>query len=320
MRLKLRHRVQRGPTPAIPALRPFHNQGTETASAGHPRPTLGVMSDQDTSPHMDDARVIELIDELVHQWRRRDGQSLTLALRDHQSIALVMFGLTNHAVTAAAAIVTLYRAGEAGVIPTLARQVIELGVTAVWVELCGKTAAEALMAEQSRQQLNELDEFIKIGMAGGEAALEVVSKDKAWFLAHPGGRYFRERCRELQGGDRVYAIYRAASEHCHATTAVVDKYLREPAPASRAPASLAYQSDDEVHPWLMVALTMLVHACRAFDRLDRDHAGKARLRQMAKEIGVLERLELSPAGAIAHRQRTRAERDRRRTGARRAEP
>lgn len=33
MRLKLRHRVQRGPTPATPALRPFHNQGTETRSA-----------------------------------------------------------------------------------------------------------------------------------------------------------------------------------------------------------------------------------------------------------------------------------------------
>ena len=246
---------------------------------------------------------------------------MTLARRGHHSVALVLFGLTTHAVNLARAMVLLHRSGEPAGIPTLARQVIELGTTAVWVELCGHTAAEALMAEHSRQQLNELDGFAEIGMTGGDAARATVVAEKAWFLAHRSGRYFQQRCDELHGGPLIYAVYRAASEHSHASTTVVDSYLREPRTGSEAPVAFRSTPRGGSRIWMEAALTMLVHAWLAFDRLDTDRAARAHLRQIAAELGVGTRFQLSPEGSKAQRARERAERARRRqantaTGAR----
>lgn len=214
----------------------------------------------------DEEHVLELLDELVSLWRDRDGAPVRIAVRDHQAVGLAMFGLTTHAANACASIVTLYRAGESATLAALARQVIEACVTVVWVELCGQTAAEALMAEQSRQLINEFNDFVKLGMSGTDAALKSLNADKNWFLAHGAGRHVEQRCKEIAGGDALYAVYRAASELSHASTAVVDMYLHEPPPGSRAPVALQYEPNLDLRPWLTSALVLFVHAGLSFDR------------------------------------------------------
>lgn len=266
---------------------------------------------------LEEPRTVELLEELVGRWRDDGGASLTLAVRDHQVVGLVVFGLTAHAANLCAAIVALYRADEPAAIVALTRQVTEACITAVWVELCGRTAAEALMAEQSRQLVNELNEFVRLGMSGGEAALQSLSADKRWFLAHSAGRYVEQRCREIEGGDAIYAIYRAASELSHASTAVVDMYLHEPRSGSGAPVALRYTPRVDLRPWITAALTLFVHAGLSFDRLDPEHKSRARFRQVARELGVSPRIQLSAEGMRAQRARTRAERSRRRSGAQR---
>ncbi|MGV8977241.1 MAG: hypothetical protein ACOH17_04285 [Cellulomonas sp.] len=264
---------------------------------------------------LDEARTIELIDELVGRWRDRNRGTLTLAVRDHQAVALVVFGLTTQAVNVCAAIVALHRQGEEAAIVALTRQVLELCTTAVWVELCGRTAAEALMAEQTRQQVNEIKAFVKLGMQGGEAALESLSEDTQQFLKHESGRYVEQRCSELIGGDVLYATYRAASELSHASTAIVDMYLHPAPPNSTAPASLRFTPDVETQPWIMTSLSLLLQACLSFDRLDVSHTGRARLREVARELGVEPRMALSVEGSRSQRVRVRAERTRRRNRA-----
>lgn len=244
-----------------------------------------------------------MLRELVDAWDNSpDG--VAMGRREHQLIGLMVYGLTAHAHALARSVLALDAEDlDAGIVP-LVRQAMECSTTAMWLELTGYPAVLTVLDEQSRQQRNLFDEFVKSGQLHDDGALESLEADLKSGLqsASKAGRAFHERCSEISGGATIYAVYRALSATSHAGASVVDLYLEstrvdedtidntEDLALRRVPKA---NLRDEA---LGTLLSMLVAASLAWSRLDRDHYLRTRLKEMARVLKVAPRHQLTPHG------------------------
>jgi hypothetical protein len=256
------------------------------------------------------------IDELVELWRRDPLQSVTASTRDSPAVPLTVFGLTAHAYSLAAAIRVLDEADCGPTIVPLVRQLIECAVTAAWVETYGRRAALKLIHEDARQRWLMFNKFVQAGVKDDGAVEE-------WLAARteldpdaqtPGARFW-ERCDELQSFTSSYAFYRALSLASHADGMVADLYHREVSKSPGSPLGVAITARPQA--WapdgmLGLALTYLLLASMAWDRLNEDHPSRTRLEQIAAEIGF--GLDWSQSAAGRERQHAWEETQRERPG------
>ena len=162
------------------------------------------------APKGEEARTIA--HALIEAWRSTGN--LSMAPRDSPYAGLVVYALASHAVNLADAALTLIESDRPVEAAALLRQVVESSWTAVWIEAYGATAARALAHEQTRTARNTMRAFVDSGTSATEedgAELTAVL-DELEGAASPGGRTFEARCGDIEGGRRVYAVYRALSQ------------------------------------------------------------------------------------------------------------
>lgn len=252
---------------------------------------------------------LEVLEELVLAWRnaQKAGNTITLLAREHYTIGIALYGLTAHAVNLCETITQLARSNNRAALVPLVRLVVECGATAIWVDLGGHLAAQALMAEQSRQLRNLVDAFVKAGYDDRPEVRASIAEDLARLPASPAGRHFESRCAEILGGEGIYAMYRVASETSHAGTAIVDLYLGQGRNLG-IPKFLHHPDVENVHGWLGIALTMLVHAWLSLDAVQKGHPMRRRLREVARELGFDPKHAYTALGARQDRERQRTDR------------
>ncbi len=231
--------------------------------------------------------------------------------RESELIGLAVYGLTAHTHALARAVLVLDEVdGEtAGIVP-LVRQAMECAITAVWLELAGYPAVLTLVREQSRQQRNVINEFIKSGAtARADMALERIDDKfrEGLLSASKAGERFEERCKEVEGAASTYAVYRALSATSHAGASVIDLYLASTQvdENSRATAALRIDPGDpasrESH--LGILLAMLLTASAAWSRIDRRRYVRTRIKELARELELPFRSQMSAYGYSQQRKR-----------------
>jgi len=99
-----------------------------------------------------------------------------------------------------------------------------------------------------------------------------------------------QRCEELDIGERAYPMFRALSALSHAGGSVIDLYFEATPPTGDQPdgglVPAAHPKDwarDEV---IGIALVYLLHAAMAWDKYEKDHPRRTRLKQIAAEMGM----------------------------------
>lgn len=274
---------------------------------------------------MDDTEVECKLRELVAAWRVASSSG-SMARRDHMIVGLCVYGFTAHTV---ALVETLLELSELGRLPAatpLVRQAMECALTAVWLERGGYVEALTLVREQARQQRNAVDEYIRAGISDDAAIRGRLERDLGGLFASAtgAGEKFHERCKELEGADSYYALYRTASQVCHASTAVVDLYVAEEQSGTSGAAECirlrmaprASVSDG----WMRALLPLLVVATSAWSRIDVEHSLRTHTKTLARELEIAWRPAHTPYGLAQKAKRAREWREWQRTHAPRPEP
>jgi hypothetical protein len=238
----------------------------------------------------DPQAVRTLIDELVDSWPRT-APSISMRIREHHAISVVVHGMTAHCHHLARAIRVLDDAGLHLACAPLVRQLIECSITAAWVETFGMRAVDALAGEQALNRKNALDDYVKhVGDVDEESRrLTQQYVDNLERTQKNVGRRFYERCEDLEGAMQAYTMWRIISADSHSSTAVADRYVL---PAD-GPAGVGFLVEPSVgthDAWLGVALRMLLLAAMADDRFDVERRRRTRLRGIARELEASGRL------------------------------
>lgn len=247
----------------------------------------------------DPGEVREILTTLIADWNT--GTSVDVGVRENILVGLTIYGLTAHTHALAEAVVTLYDSDQYTAAVPLVRQMIECAMTTVWVELAGYPGALALVHEQSRNVRNALKAFAAAGMPPNEEATRKLEDDLRADLTTttPAGRNFEQRCREIDGGDVMYATYRSASQVSHATVSIVDLYfegadLEEAAPYQVA--LLTRPKENAADLWLGIALSMVIQATSVWSRIDRSHTSRTRMKDLNRRLGTRYRQQFTAHG------------------------
>lgn len=248
-----------------------------------------------------------ILGELIAQW---DGfpSSVLIGARENITIGLTVFGLTAHVYTLADAALTLHQVGKAMAAVPLIRAALEHSVTAVWVELAGYSGALALIHEQTRGQKNTMSAWVESGMPDDHDIVKRLTDELGTSLktSTGAGQKFEQRCREIEGGLSMYALYRSASQVCHPTTSVVDLYLGEASVDDPGPGGVALSTvPAEYSPdaWLNYALVAVVQATSAWSRLDSNHTHRRAMKELNRRLGTRQHQAFTADGLKMQRRR-----------------
>lgn len=239
--------------------------------------------------------------------------------RDADGIGVVIHGLASHAFSLAAAIRVLDEAGEHAQAVPLVRQLVECAVTAMWVEEFGRRAAVTIMREDARNRLETFRRYEGDGIAD-DGSIEVWSAALVT-LSELSGREsekFHQRCDELQDMSRAYNVYRALSALSHAGGAVVDLYSSRVETSDAAPLGMTISAT--ARPWphgdvLGIALSQLLYAGMAWDRMVKGRPRRTRLKEIAAELGLTLTWSASATGLTRQRTWEKEQKARRAAGA-----
>lgn len=227
-----------------------------------------------------------------------------------QAHAPMVYGLRQHVLRLGAVVVDLYRRDLTLEASALVRQMYECAITAQWAA-DSREGVPALANETIRQR-RALAESMRQSTSRvfREGADEIAHLDDEKFetIAGNQAQSFKARCDALEGGVHAYAIYRALSAYCHASTQLVDEYLIVESETSNPVFRIEPEGFDH-DSWLYLAVASMLWATRAFDVLDRDHPHRSYLRGLARKLDTNDVVRLTPRARAAEE---RAERERRR--------
>ncbi|WP_432456567.1 hypothetical protein [Cellulomonas iranensis] len=262
--------------------------------------------------------VRQRMDELVLTWRGSDEDTIRAIRRDSDIVALTVFGLASHVYSLAKAVRVLDDADEGPQIVPLVRQMIECSVTAMWVEKYGRRAAITLLREDARGRRNAFETFVKSGLPDDGSVdrwqneLDVLDPDTS-----ASSEKFWQRCEELDGMSGAYAMFRALSGVSHAGSMVVDLYAQPADVTPESPLGVALVAQPKMWAHDAVRGTGLMYlllAGMAWDRLDKRHRARTRLKQIAAELGLRLTWSESAVGLSRDSDWQRKQRERRRAG------
>lgn len=236
-------------------------------------------------------RLLELGDELFNLGRddaRFDARSVSLA---HVP---AVFGVARHAIETGDAGLRLWAEGRQLVAVTLMRSALECAATAMWL-VQNPEALIAFVGEEYRQRRTLSVDMAKSpsqSFREGASKLAYLDEERIETAAAPQAQKFWQLCEALVGGRDAYLYYRFESAMVHPTVFLTDFYV-EPA-ESPAGCTLRMEPrpvDVDAWPYLTVATMMWAH--RSLDHLSTSHPYRARLRDVARELGVPETLQLT---------------------------
>jgi len=260
----------------------------------------------------DGDEVREILGSLVDEWHRefKASGSLTVGVREHWLIGLGVYGLTAQVMTLAEAVLLLDEHKQHQAMIPLVRQVIECAITAQWIERGGYAEVLAVIREQTRQQRNAIDEFVRSGMPIEPEVNERLADQlaSAFHSATGASEKIADRCREFEGGGRLYALYRVASHTSHANAAVIDLYMESARITEDAPFGIALRDTPRVvnvDAWLGILLAMVVNTLSAWSRMDRTRAFRSRAKALARRLEINYMPQLSAFGLAQQSQRQR---------------
>ena len=235
--------------------------------------------------------IIAIIKELLSDLQTE--RTLEVRKGKNQTILRAIVPLHLHAARLAGSVVRLEEEGARYEIVPTVRALFETGVTAQWIAHFDD-GLKALLNEHVRQRKNLMAAALNSDFrdAGQEAAALDAARDSVPFDTSSDGsaRRFEEMCRDLGGGESLYALYRMLSGVAHPSVHVIDLYLDENAPEGEWPEFRGDPPSFDSVIWLHLAATSLVWSARAVSYFDRDTQRRNRLRRLAKDLGVVDQL------------------------------
>lgn len=278
----------------IPCIIPCNNTGDRNVAQ--------FVSAYDTVAVVDvpkPAEIRQILGTLIGDWHATPP-SVRIVPRESIAIGVTVFGLTAHVYALAEGVMSLYDADQDLAAVPLVREAIECAVTAVWVDLAGYAGAHALLYEQTKSRRNALKAYVDMGMPSQDDVTQLDAELAASLKTNTGARQnFEQRCREIEGGPWMYALYRAASQVSHATMSVVEMYMGEAGIDDDAPHGLglalrpaAYSPD----AWLRYLLVAVVQATSPWSRLDKAHTHRTVMKALNTRLGTRYRQQFTAEG------------------------
>lgn len=268
----------------------------EADPSAHPAPTLD--------------RLLELGEELFRLGRDQEQFD---ARQGRASLAQVpaVFGVARHAIETGDAGLRLWFEGRQLVAVTLMRSALECAVTALWL-VQSPEAIMGFVAEEYRQRRNlsrEMAESSVESFRAGASQIAYLDEGRIETTAAPQAKRFSQLCETLNGGRDAYLYYRFESAMVHPTVFLTDYYVEE-APGTPAGCTLMMEPKAVgVDAWPFLTVASMMWANRALDHVSKWNPHRSRLRQIARELGVAETLELTEK---ARQEAGQSARDRRR--------
>lgn len=261
------------------------------------------------------AASLDRIDRLLEHWQVRETAQEALRGRPGvtEAYALTIWGLAAHA---HAQVRIVSELGVTGIVlAPLVRTPFECALTAQWIIKRGPKALPAFLNEGARQRLNLGKSMHDAGWAG--MTPEIIDDLAAERLPledlDAQARQFHAIVQDFRIGQVLYVIYRVLSGFSHASTTLVDTYVREDV---GAPAGISLRREAEPHgvgSWEYVLVWILVWSGRALDWVTHGSPSRHFYGEMAREAGMPgDMLALTDAAeALAFADRHQASRRRR---------
>ena len=243
----------------------------------------------------------------IDLWDRERGRALQMKAEFAKGTGPLIWGLTNHAVVTARALLLLISNGPLIAAIPQVRLMMDLGVTSDWLSV-HPNAAGALYYEHLRQRKAAIEEVL-VGKKPGltEEARDMILAEMDEFVGdkHPTGQYTDKRFKAMEGGADVYINYRIASAFALASADLADTYLIAIPPSAESPLGIALSPDEDIdlsqrEAWVGTAASMLVLALTAANTIDSKGRFKTQLTKAANRLGVSMDIQLAkPATAGA---------------------
>ena len=202
------------------------------------------------------------------------------------------------AIETAKAALEFHSEGRGLIAATLVRSALECAITAIWLTQSNESPL-GFVSEEYRQRRILAESMAKTASrALREGASRVAHADDSQIetIAAHQARWFQQRCLTLKGGQDAYTHYRILSALVHPSPTLADFYLD---PDEDSPTGCALHAEPRAvghDAWAFFAVACMVWANRAIDHLDSSHQQRSRLRDIARELGIPETLEMT-AGA-----------------------
>lgn len=247
------------------------------------------------------ARCLEILDEIRDMWLPGTGGP-TVYTRDARQFVPLIWANTSHLVALAGGLASLHRSGLHVAAMPVVRQIIEFAMRGVWLERYRENVGAVFLDGAKKRRL-ALDAAVSTGILARDDPVVAEARElvaSAATDAATSGRVFEALCGEIQGGDKIYAYYRIASNYTHPSLMLTDLYLVEDA---ESPLGLKLATSARPTPadaWLGIATSLVILGCLAWDRVDRSHPHRALLRAYAKEFKLpTKQVDMTSAGFVA---------------------
>ena len=228
---------------------------------------------------------------MIGYWDRDHGRTFNLKIEYAEATGPVIWAYTNHVVELMRTVLELSKADRMIVAVPLIRLILELTMTSIWIYL-EPARVRGVIHESLRQRRAGIKDILELGAEGfSEELLQKVSMEMDEFAAdaHPGGRHFEQRCREIVDGLGVYATWRVMSSLSHPGLAMADSYLVEAPRTSANPLGIHFSSNKKLgdrEAWLGTAIGMLLASLKVCDLIDADGRRRSQIASGAKKLGI----------------------------------
>lgn len=207
----------------------------------------------------------------------------------HAANAVQIWTFAHHAVRLSRAVLALHQAGHDLEAMPLIRQTLECAMNAAWL-LVTEGGGAALSAVDKKSRRVMFREVTELGLADLSEVLRRIEEEEARNEETVSRtRSFEERCRAIEGGPQIYAMWRTVSLYSHATSSVADVYLESVPVADDAPmgvAMLLTADWDQSETWLRVQALMLLLAQIAADDALAKPMHRTQLSRARRRLGV----------------------------------
>ncbi|NQX34730.1 DUF5677 domain-containing protein [Herbiconiux sp. VKM Ac-2851] len=226
--------------------------------------------------------------ELTSIWRSHSSERSIEVRSDlgRPTTPVLIRGLAAHAVECGQAILVLYKNSLPLPAVPIVRTLMEDAMTAGWL-LVDEDAWRSFVSEAAQKKRTALREVLEMDPDNTPAAERMAESQQLLDdLGMPSNNKIQQRFRALEGGERLYLMYRAASALSHAESTVVDLYTEvDP----RSPVGVVWR-DHAAHTnasaWIAVAATHLLFALIAWDSCRLERPDQDRLESIATKLGV----------------------------------
>lgn len=226
---------------------------------------------------------------LVVLWEQLGSRRFSPRDGMQPSNAIQIWTFAHHATRLSRAVLTLHEAGHDLEAMPLIRQTMECAMNAAWL-LVTDDGGAALSAVDTKNRHVMFQEVTDLGLADLSDVLTRLEEEEArnvQTVTHT--RSFEERCRAVAGGPQIYAMWRTLSLYSHASSSVVDVYLKSAPEDEGNPygVKMLWHGDwDQEESWMRVQALMLLLAQIAADDAQAKPMHRTQLDRARRRLGV----------------------------------